>query len=159
MMYERIRRLVRNGKAVSPVVGVILMVAITIVLAATIYIWISSMSSPAATPPSINLRGEFAELDVDGDNTAEKVLVLTVVSVQGDAKWDDLQISVSDDKDNTYNIGEGKEVEISGSGMVEAGDQITIDFSGFENAPSEITVQIIHVPSNSVIYENTFLVP
>ena len=144
-------RLLKDKKAVSPVVGVILMVAITIVLAATIYVWVAGMSSPAATAPSINLRGTFE------DNK----LILTVVSVQGDARWDDLQISVSDDQNNDYtgHVTIYKDGTATTTGMVEAGDYIEIDFSGFGSTPSEITVQIVHVPSNSVIYEDTFLVP
>ena len=142
-------RWLKDKRAVSPVVGVILMVAITIVLAATIYIWISSMSSPAATAPSINLRGTW-EKDESGTG---KVLVLTVVSVQGDARWEDLQISAGSYKVSNDN-----------SGMVQAGQQIIIykDNSGDAvdfGSGEEITVQITHVPSNSVIYENTFLVP
>ena len=129
-------RLLKDKKAVSPVVGVILMVAITIVLAATIYVWVAGMSSPAATAPSINLRGTFSS---DGST-----LTLTVVSVQGDAKWSDLQVTVSDGSANYPT-----------TGLVKAGDQITI--TGYSG--TEITVQIVHVPSNSIIYEDTFLVP
>ena len=141
MMYERIRRLVRNGKAVSPVVGVILMVAITIVLAATIYIWISSMSSPAATAPSINFRGTFEK------SNGNYTLVLTVISVQGNANWDDLNITViGGNVTNNENL----------TGAVNAGDKIEID----DLEPNtEVKVVIKHVPSNSIIYENTFQVP
>ena len=140
-------RWLKDKRAVSPVVGVILMVAITIVLAATIYIWISSMSSPATAAPSINLRGEFEK-----DNGNYK-LVLTVVSVQGDAIWEDLQVTYSVDGSDP------QPVDISSQnlgGLVQAGQQFEIDgLSGGQ----EVTVQIVHVPSNSVIYENTFLVP
>ena len=140
-------RWLKDKRAVSPVVGVILMVAITIVLAATIYIWISSMSSPATAAPSINLRGEFEK---NGNNYN---LVLTVVSVQGDARWEDLDIKVP----NGLTPKIYKDGTETNTGMVEAGDYIKIDVSSFSD--SEITVQIVHVPSNSVIYENTFLVP
>ena len=145
MLYERMKKLVKNDKAVSPVVGVILMVAVTIVLAATIYVWVSHMSSPAAAAPSINLRGTFSS---DG-----KTLTLTVISVQGDARWDDLDIKVPNGlTPKIYK--DGTEVT---TGMVEAGDYIEINVSSFSG--SEITVQIVHVPSNSVIYEDTFIVP
>ena len=135
-------RWLKDKRAVSPVVGVILMVAITIVLAATIYVWVSSLSSPAVTAPSINLRGTFADSD---NNGSIDQLVLTVVSVQGDAKWEDLQITASTGT-----------VSNSNSGLVQAGQQFTIDgLSGGQ----EVTVRIVHVPSNSVIYEDTFIVP
>ena len=132
-------RIFKNKRAVSPVVGVILMVAITIVLAATIYIWISSMSSPAATAPSINFRGTFE------DNK----LVLTVISVQGNANWDDLNVTATSNESSSLTVN-------TPSGAVNAGDQVEI--TGFISG-EEITVTIKHVPSNSIIYENTFQVP
>ena len=142
-------RWLKDKRAVSPVVGVILMVAITIVLAATIYIWISSMSSPAATAPSINFRGTFEK------SNGNYTLVLTVISVQGGAKWGDLDIKVPNGLNPSKHKADGTPAD--DNNMVEAGDYIEINVSSFSG--SEITVQIVHVPSNSVIYENTFLVP
>jgi len=142
-------RLLKNKKAVSPVVGVILMVAITIVLAATIYIWISSMSSPAATAPTINFRGSVVQ---NGTGSGYN-LTLTVISVQGNARWEDLTITYS------INGNASQTVDLSGqnlSGAVNAGDQIIISNL---NSGAEVTVQVVHNPSNSVIYENTLVVP
>lgn len=46
-----------KDQAVSPVIAVILMVAITVVLAASVYYWVTSMSSDTHAPPgSLALR-------------------------------------------------------------------------------------------------------
>lgn len=48
MKKERRRSLIRNKRAVSPVIGVILMVAVTVVMAAIIMNWSSSITAPEA---------------------------------------------------------------------------------------------------------------
>ncbi len=145
-------RIFKNKRAVSPVVGVILMVAITIVLAATIYIWISSMSTPQSTTPSISFRAQILRNNT-GNNNYD--INLTVVSVQGSANWEDLNLTV------TVNGSTWKDVQgtnwdnLIGTGTVQAGQVITI------TVPSKATVRVTirHIPSNSIIYENTFQVP
>ena len=143
-------RIFKNKRAVSPVVGVILMVAITIVLAATIYIWISSMSTPQSTTPSISFRAQILRNNT-GNNNYD--INLTVVSVQGSANWEDLNLTV------TVNGSTWKDVKDTNwndlRGTVQAGQVITI------TVPSKATVKVTirHIPSNSVIYENTFQVP
>ena len=140
-------RIFKNKRAVSPVVGVILMVAITIVLAATIYIWISSMSTPQSTTPSISFRAQILRNN-SNDNYD---INLTVVSVQGSANWEDLEITATKDGSS---VDEDK-LYFPKSGPVQAGQVITI------TVPSKATVKVTirHIPSNSVIYENTFQVP
>jgi len=149
-------RIFKNKRAVSPVVGVILMVAITIVLAATIYIWISSMSNPQATTPSISFRGQVKE-----DSNNGYYIELTVISVQGSAKWEDLKIQYDSGSGFTdAKVYKDTNQSETPSGIIEAGQTVYIydsNRSTFESGT--ITVRIIHTPSNSVIYENTFQVP
>jgi len=45
---------VKNKEAVSPVIGVILMVAITVILAAVVYIWVSSLMPTVKEAPVIS---------------------------------------------------------------------------------------------------------
>ncbi|HVL86955.1 MAG TPA: type IV pilin N-terminal domain-containing protein [Candidatus Thermoplasmatota archaeon] len=45
-----------NDEAVSPVIAVILMVAITVVLAATVYIWVTSFSSNQQAPTQASVQ-------------------------------------------------------------------------------------------------------
>ena len=152
-------RIFKNKRAVSPVVGVILMVAITIVLAATIYIWISSMSSPAATAPSINFRGTV--VNASSDSTYEYYVNLTVISVQGSASWGDLIIKIY--KNDTELSSDNYNIKLNGNsniaGAVQAGDVLSIQLTNNVNSGDNIKVQIVHNPSNSIIYDNTFTLP
>jgi flagellin-like protein len=43
---------IKNKEAVSPVIGVILMVAITVVLAAVLYVWVAGMGTGVKTTPT-----------------------------------------------------------------------------------------------------------
>ena len=46
---------IKNKEAVSPVIGVILMVAITVVLAAVLYVWVSGFMVTTGAPVRISL--------------------------------------------------------------------------------------------------------
>ena len=53
-MKNEIRRYRNDGEAVSPVIGTVLMVAITVVLAAVLYVVISPMINPSEDKPQEN---------------------------------------------------------------------------------------------------------
>ncbi len=73
---RKIRKFFEKGDAVSAVIGVILMVAITVAIAATVYVYVSGMLSPVPTAApnitgtvktaddniSITLSGEYVEI-------------------------------------------------------------------------------------------------
>ena len=44
------QKFLSRDQAVSPVIAVILMVAITVVLAATVYVWVSGFGAQSSTP-------------------------------------------------------------------------------------------------------------
>ncbi|MEM2259420.1 MAG: archaellin/type IV pilin N-terminal domain-containing protein [Candidatus Thermoplasmatota archaeon] len=44
-MIEKMKRWIKNKAGVSPIIAIILMVAITVVLAATIYVWVSGFGT------------------------------------------------------------------------------------------------------------------
>ncbi len=48
------RKFIEDGEAVSAVIGVILMVAITVAIAATVYVYVSGMLTPASTGKTIS---------------------------------------------------------------------------------------------------------
>jgi len=86
---------IKNKEAVSPVIGVILMVAITVVLAAVLYVWVSGFMggggamtptmamSSAAAPSPYSVVGTTFETNA---TTTRVVSISTKVSA-GDAKW------------------------------------------------------------------------
>ncbi|MBS3749665.1 MAG: type IV pilin, partial [Candidatus Thermoplasmatota archaeon] len=84
------RKFKNKDDAVSAVIGVILMVAITVAIAATVYVYVSGMigTSPETTP----------NMQLVKDSTAKK---LTVASADpGNLKWSDFNVTVEVDNDD-----------------------------------------------------------
>lgn len=78
------RKFMRNDdEAVSPVIAVILMVAITVVLAATVYVWVSGFGSNSSTPAkSVAFTSDGA---ISADNKT-----YVIASASPGMKWSDL---------------------------------------------------------------------
>ena len=122
------RKFIEGEEAVSAVIGVILMVAITVAIAATVYVYVSGMigTSPE-TAPTI----QFTK-----DATA-KTLTVATADPSGLA-WDDLEIT-------------GSCVQTSGwtaSQAVSAGHQIK-SCSG--------TITIRHIATNTLVGTYSFV--
>lgn len=117
--------------AVSAVIGVILMVAITVAIAATVYVYVSGMmGGESEVTPVIT----FSKTDQATTNT------LTIISADpGDLDWGDLVLKVG-----------GTTTAHGQTGNVEAGDVITISTTG------DYTVTIAHTPSNTLVGEWDF---
>jgi flagellin-like protein len=56
-----------DDQGVSPVIAVILMVAITVVLAATVYVWVSGFATEDTGPEQASATASGADLDDNGD--------------------------------------------------------------------------------------------
>lgn len=84
------RRKNPDDEAVSPVIAVILMVAITVVLAATVYIWVTSFSGSQSKPVVAAIS--VATYDNDTDNKADGIRVTLSESAQA-IPWTQVQIT------------------------------------------------------------------
>ena len=87
-----LRPLRRRDHAVSPVIAVILMVAITVVLAATVYVWVSGFGQSGAQAKSASFSATSS-----GSATS-----FTLVSASTGLRWNDVKITV--DGATTYGI-------------------------------------------------------
>ena len=77
----------KEDRAVSPVIAVILMVAITVVLAAVVYTWVSGFGQGNVAPRSMGLMSNGAT--VDGNAS------FTVTSASPGLLWNELQFLVN----------------------------------------------------------------
>jgi len=77
------RKFVEGDEAVSAVIGVILMVAITVAIAATVYVYVSGMIGVQQKVPTVQMLA-----DEDDDR-------LSVINTDADVYWDNLAIRVS----------------------------------------------------------------
>ena len=154
------RKFVDGEEAVSAVIGVILMVAITVAIAATVYVYVSGMIGVQQKVPTVQMLA-----DEDDDR-------LTVINTDADVYWDNLAIRVTGDVNITVN---GEVTLASGVGltadtyyvitdtMVNGADaHILVRGSDFidiegENADlSDITVTLIHDDTDTTLGTYTY---
>ena len=77
------RKFVEGDEAVSAVIGVILMVAITVAIAATVYVYVSGMIGVQQKVPTVQMLA-----DEDDDR-------LSVINTDADVYWDNLAIRIT----------------------------------------------------------------
>lgn len=87
---RKIRNIIKEKAGVSPIIAIILMVAITVVLAATIYVWVSGMGGGGGTKYALSLR----QIDVDNSTGDNQYVEYRVDSVSGGPGWSDIKIKV-----------------------------------------------------------------
>ena len=129
----------KDDDAVSAVIGVILMVAITVAIAATVYVYVSGMigSSPQSTP----------SMQLVKDDVNDK---LTVASADpGDLLWNQFNITYNRDYSNLTISGTswpGAQTDggVDSTDSVVAGDYIEVD-SG------SCSISIRHIATNTLI--------
>ncbi|MGB9986642.1 type IV pilin [Salarchaeum japonicum] len=157
-----------DERGVSPVIGVILMVAITVILAAVIGAFVLNLGNDiqnTAPTASIGATDAGQQLNSTGDQT-----VLYINHQQGDSiKQSNLRITVSNESgaqiaDITWNTTKGSwdagtnsNLNVSSGALsdssFDAGDQLTLkEVSGTNvTAGQTLTVQIIDTESGSTV--------
>jgi flagellin-like protein len=103
-----------DDSAVSPVIATILMVAITVVVAATVFVISQQLGVGTDQPATLAFRTEDAQDRVK------------VISTSSDVDWADIQVRLSDDGEWSLNGGVAVEAEAgewlqAGTGPVYAG--------------------------------------
>ncbi|WP_144920859.1 type IV pilin [Halorubrum salsamenti] len=125
-----------EDRAVSPVIGVILMVAITVILAAVIGTFVLGLGDQLGdTAPQ-------ASFTIDGNNTSH----VNITKTGGQSiEASDLTISIDGER-GTDGFGDGP---------WESGQQKSVNVTSISPA-GESVVRIIHDPSGSAIYQETY---
>jgi flagellin-like protein len=136
-------------KGVSPVVGTILLIAITVALAAIVAMLVSGLSTRGA-PPSVML----AVTAENGENAHQYTLMISHES--GDVLVaDDLEVQVSN---SAATMATGLPFG-TGTGTFKIGDKITM-FCDYDSDPTgkAITVYIIHKPSKQKLFSSSTVI-
>ncbi|GAA0526968.1 type IV pilin [Halorubrum aquaticum] len=133
-----------DDRAVSPVIGVILMVAITVILAAVIGTFVLGLGdSLGDSQPSTQLDVSLSS-DGAGNGT------ITIEHVGGDTvPSGDVRV-VIDDVDSSNQASGMLDTSIS------VGDTVDADFGGSSTKVNEARVRLIHEPSESILFERTY---
>lgn len=137
-----------DDEAVSAVIGVILMVAITVAIAATVYVYVSGMigTSPESAPEI-----QFVKDDVNDKLTVAK-------AEPGNLQWNNLYVKVSGNSsaiklyfngatDVTSHATGSSADGIVSSNTVNAGDYLNLTISSGDSC----TVTIRHVDTNTLL--------
>jgi len=145
-MIGKIRGWIKDKAGVSPIIAIILMVAITVVLAATIYVWVSGMGGGGGSKIALNLR----QINFDGDHN----VTYRVDAVSGGPGWQDVKIKVGSDvvwDGSTRNADYAITVDGTNitSGEITAGQILVI---GDDAVSVGATVSIIDLDSGTIIW-------
>ena len=132
-----------DDRAVSPVIGVILMVAITVILAAVIGTFVLGLGdSLGDSQPTAQLSVSIDDTTGDGE--------LTVEHSGGDPiEADSVRIVVSDAS------GSEDDVEATITSRLSVGGSASASFTDSGTNVSDVRVRLIHDPSDSILLDRT----
>ncbi len=136
-----------NGEeeAVSAVIGVILMVAITVAIAATVYVYVSGMIGGTATKTSTLSMNLFSQ------NDATDTRIWLVSGIEGEAILNTSYNAVLLNASGAADIGAAFTFnEVTGPGYVNAGDTFTVVASG----DGYFTFMLSDTATGSTIYKS-----
>lgn len=139
-MKQQIKALLDEERGVSPVIGVILMVAITVILAAVIGTFVLGLGDSLEQAPQATLGADVNSSNEtiishnggDGLATADIRIV-----VGGSTSVDGTTATLSGDADGELNVG----------------DTLTIDHSTAGTPSGDTQVRVIHTPSESILLD------
>jgi len=140
----QLKELLTEDRAVSPVIGVILMVAITVILAAVIGTFVLGLGDQVSdNAPQASFSFDFsANGDFDGQTGAPGTGDLVNITHEGGETIENSTLEVSGDGTTSLQYESG-DWGSGGDGVVSAGDQIT--FSGVESGE---TIRVIWTNPN-----------
>jgi len=126
-----------DDRGVSPVIGVILMVAITVILAAVIGGFVLGLGGDLQSAPQAQIS-----IEADAGNAGT-----VVISHDGGDAMTSTDLVVSEEGGTSVNL-----EDEYGPDELGVGDSATV--GGFSTT-DDVTIQLIHEPSESVIAEQT----
>ena len=148
--------------AVSPVIGVMLMLSITIIIAAVLMAFAGGMADTKPATPSVDLSAEFVKsgegivlrLSHNGGDTLNPKDIRVTAYVTTEMSSGE-QIIIKDiiGDDNAWNAGESITLDVEKTKSLLGIDNV-------ENAASlstPVEIGIYHIPSSNVIFQNTIL--
>ncbi len=132
--------LLKKEEGVSPVIATILMVAITVVLAATLYLMVGNMNESSNS----NLLAANLSYSEDFSNPANgtATFVLTMSTPQR-ANIGDLSITLLDNNGNIINDASTNVTHVVSDGdHIEGGDHIVINYQGHDIHGYQVIISI-----------------
>lgn len=145
MKKENIREFWKNRKAVSPVIGVILMVAITVVLAGIIAMFVFDIGKAPTETPDLYFTGIHAD---DSDD-------LVYFTAVGTASIPPSELIANTEIENTFDTDADIVIEADGGieDSIDAGDVISVVASC--EVGGTVRVILVHTPTGTILSDTT----
>jgi len=154
-MIERIRQWMdESDRAVSPVIGVILMVAITVILAAVIGSFVLGIGGDLNESPQVRLAVSDASDQLDDSTEGQDVLNIEHQGGDTVAK-SDLTVKVNKTDGSSANVDTSLADEDFTVGSIV---RIPEDGSNHVTSGTELRVRVTHNPTNSLLLDTTVTV-
>ena len=151
--------------AVSPVIGVMLMLTITIIIAAVLMAFAGGMADTKPATPSVDLSAEFVKSGSDivlrlshngGDALNPKDIRVTAYVPSAESGGQSLVIKDHIGADTAWDAGERIVLtEDATRNLLGMADSAALNTAASLSTPVEIGVY--HIPSSNVIFQNTIL--
>lgn len=175
MLMERLKNFLHSDEtAVSPVIGVILMVAITVILAAVIASFVLGLGDQSEPAPNPTIETDYTSDSLTLDVTGGEDFDATVTDVQieaevtdtdaGNTDTDTITVQLNSDDSSNFDGLSNINWDVTGTGSDEAtaGDTFTVEFENTavsgEYQIESYDIQVIWNPADSdseVIYEDS----
>ncbi|MFO8133515.1 MAG: archaellin/type IV pilin N-terminal domain-containing protein [Thermoplasmatota archaeon] len=153
---QKIKNLWEDKTGVSPIIAVILMVAITVVLAATIYVWVSGFGGGEGSTATLSL----AQIDYE-ENTDTYTLKYRVNDAEGGLGWEDIEVTLAGTpiwdggavSDETFTITSGGSTSTGDTtGKISAGDTFEYTTTTDDDDPLGKTVNIFDINGDNILW-------
>jgi flagellin-like protein len=135
-----------DNRAVSAVIGVILMVAITVAIAATVYVYVSGMIGGA--------KGQVANIACITDSSTNRI---TITSARANTQWRDIVVIPDNTSvnwrvyDASHNPLDGEKSTSGAATDIGAGDYIEFDFTAHPWMSGNVKVSLRFIPTNTLL--------
>ena len=132
--------------AVSAVIGVILMVAITVAIAATVYVYVSGMLG--------GTKDQTANVACITDSATNRI---TITSAAANLKWKDIVVITDNTTVNwrvyapSHNPLDAAKSTNSATANIAAGDYIELDFTAHPGMSGNVRVSLRFTPTNTLL--------
>lgn len=141
----------KNRKGVSPVIATILMVAITVVLAAVLYVMVMGFGGEPSSVPT----GEFKTPEKISDSDTERIYRVQVLSISEAKEIGDMKFSIAGDgKTDVIGVAEDSTgltvtgltsvtfTDLNGDGKVSTGDYFTVTITPESEGNTAVTYTV-----------------
>lgn len=143
------RTISRDEEAVSPVIGVILMVAITVILAAVIAAFVFGLTPPTAVPQT--------QLNAKVTNGTADTVVIQHKGGEPLLRSDLKLIAVN----STTSTQIASNTSAFGTGTLSVGDTVSVNANATFGAANQdlgsvggqVIIQVVHIPTNSFLLD------